>query len=140
MNNAYERPAFNLGLGFALVFAVPIVSAVACLFVLPIPLSFAAMTVLTMGWFVGHIVTAGALGRLALEKAGKGDTSPFAMLATGLAILSIVWLIPVLSVLVYVAVCMLGLGATFQTARELRAEAWCPSGRKTSRVGPTLFP
>lgn len=123
VDTAYERPAFHLGLGFGLAFLVPIVSAVACLFVLPIPLSITAMTLLVVGWFVGHIVAGTALGRFLLSKAGMAETSPFVVLGAGLVALLLVGLIPVLGPLTYIATCLVGLGAVFQTLKELRAEA-----------------
>jgi cytoskeletal protein CcmA (bactofilin family) len=102
-DTAYKKPAFQLGLGFAILVVVPTAALAACFLILPIPLSAAAMMFLVLTWFAGEVVAATALGRWIVERIGNADTSPFLLMAVGTLALALVRVIPVLGFFVTAA-------------------------------------
>ncbi len=109
-----RAPLMSLGIGFLLAFALPV--AMALLFVMGILLGgwWIAIGVLVLYLFelaVGYVVSATAVGRWLLARAGRGSSSIGWALVLGLVTLGLVAAIPYLGKLVWCAAALCGLGA-----------------------------
>ena len=103
-----------LGIGFVSVlvtFAV-IVSAILIITLIFIPIYLIAYLIVA---YLAKIPVAIWLGRLILEKLKKADPNPYLALFVGLVALSLVFWVPVLGILAYLGVMLLGLGAMITT-------------------------
>ncbi len=119
-DGARDETAHRLGLGFAVALVVPAVAGALAMFVVPIPVSLLLLVLLWIGCWTGRVVAATALGDLLLRKAGQESPNPYLALAAGLGVLLVVTSIPILGFLAGTAATLVGLGAIFATARDLR--------------------
>ena len=123
MDTARDETAHRLGLGFAVALVVPALAGVMGIFILPLPVSFLLMVLLFVGLWFGRVIAAGALGSFLLVKAGQADPNPYLSLFVGLLVLFAAAMVPVLGFLVGLAAAMVGLGALYATARDVRSAA-----------------
>jgi cytoskeletal protein CcmA (bactofilin family) len=111
-----EAPV-SFGIGFAVLFGVPVFALFLALFVLPIPLSLLAMAVYVPATFLARYIAAYAVGKYVLERTGK-SAKPLGALVAGLALLHLAYSVPFLGGLVSLGATVLGLGALFLAARR----------------------
>lgn len=123
MDTARDETAHRLGLGFAVTLVVPALAGFMGLFILPLPVSFLLMVLLGVGLWFGRVIAAGALGSFLLTRAGQENPDPYLSLFVGLLVLFLLAMVPVLGFLLGAAATMVGLGALYATAREVRAAA-----------------
>jgi len=119
------RPWANLGWGAIILIVTPIAALIACITIIGLPLGLIALALYTIaicltqlfvGLFIGQLIIGGSRGvesRAALVGA----------LVLGLAILSILRLIPYLGAVIWLATILFGLGAILVSGRKLRTEA-----------------
>ena len=119
---AHDRPAFQLGLGFGLLLVTPVVALVLFILILSMPLSAVLMLGLFTLMLLGRVVAATALGTWILTRAGKPDASPYGAMAAGVTVLAILAWIPILGFFVSLAAVLIGMGALFNTLREVRSQ------------------
>jgi len=119
---AHARPAFQLGLGFGLLLVTPVVALVLFILILSMPLSAVLMLGLFTLMLLGRVVAATALGTWILTRAGKPDASPYGAMAAGVTVLAILAWIPILGFFVSLAAVLIGMGALFNTLREVRSQ------------------
>jgi len=111
-----EAPV-SLGIGFAALIGVPVLALVLALFILPIPLSLLSMAVYVPALVLARYVAAYTVGKLVLERLGR-SAKPFGALVAGLALLHLVYAVPLVGGLVSLCATVLGLGALFLAARR----------------------
>ena len=116
VDNVGREPLLNLGIGFVLLFVVPISSIVAMALVVTIPLSIAALLLYVIAAYVAKLPVALAVGRWLLARAGRPDASAYLALLVGLLpIYVVLTLLAAWSGLVWAlgwgTLSMLGLGA-----------------------------
>ena len=99
---------------------MPVLALVLALFVVPLPVSFLAMAVYVPATFLARTIAAYAIGSLALDRAGK-SAGALGTLVAGLALLHVVYLVPGLGGLIWLAATVMGLGALFLAARRAAA-------------------
>lgn len=119
------RPWASLGWGAIILIFTPVVALIACITIIGLPLGLITLilytiaiclTQLFIGLFIGQLIIGSSRGvesRAALVGA----------LVLGLAILSILRLIPYLGAVIWVATILFGLGAILVSGRKLPAEA-----------------
>jgi len=119
------RPWASLGWGAIILIFTPIAALIACITIIGLPLGLITLVLYTIaicltqlfiGLFIGQLIIGGSRGvesRAALVGA----------LVLGLAILSILRLIPYLGAVIWLATILFGLGAILVSGRKLRAEA-----------------
>lgn len=119
------RPWTSLGWGAIILIFTPIAALIACITIIGLPLGLITLilytiaiclTQLFIGLFIGQLIIGSSRGvesRAALVGA----------LVLGLAILSILRLIPYLGAVIWVATILFGLGAILVSGRKLPAEA-----------------
>lgn len=119
------RPWASLGWGAIILIFTPIAALIACITIIGLPLGLITLilytiaiclTQLFIGLFIGQLIIGSSRGvesRAALVGA----------LVLGLAILSILRLIPYLGAVIWVATILFGLGAILVSGRKLPAEA-----------------
>ncbi len=112
-----EEAPVSLGVGFAALFGVPVLALALALFIVPLPVSFLAMAVYVPATFLARTVAAYAVGALALSRAGR-TAGALGTLVAGLALLHLVYLVPVLGGLTWLGATVVGLGALFIAARR----------------------
>ncbi len=111
----------SLGLGFAVLAAVPVAIVVTAVTLVGLPVSLMLLAVYLVAIYLAKVWVGAFLGRILLKPAGatKGDWLQGLLL--GLVILTIVGFIPFLGGLVHLGVVCLGLGAfTWQLYRTSR--------------------
>ncbi len=112
-----DEPGKSLGIGFVLLFAVPIGAVIAIALILSLPLGVITLMLYGVAVYVAALIPAMALGRMILERSfGKDDPSPYAALALGLVILHLLFAIPIFGFLIHVVAASAGLGAMFRLA------------------------
>lgn len=108
-----QRPGAAVVTGLVVWAGVPLVVALAFATVIGIPLGIATMAFLmpTLG-FLGYVVSGTALGRvLWRERESSGSERPYRELASGLLVLQLVGMVPVLGFLVMLSAAVVGSGA-----------------------------
>ncbi len=111
-----REPLLNLGIGFVLLFVVPISSIVAMALVVTIPLSVTVLLLYAIAAYAAKLPVALAIGRWLLARAGRSEPSAYLALLVGLLPLYAAFvLLSAWSGLVWAiawgATSMLGLGA-----------------------------
>ena len=101
-------------------FAVPAVLLAAMLLIVPIPLSILGFLVYGLAVCATRFVVALAIGHALLARTGR-EPKPLGALALGLALLSLLLMIPLLGILVRFLVVLAGLGALALHWRAARA-------------------
>lgn len=128
-----QRPGAALLYGAALALAGPLAIILAMITVVALPLAMGAVACYTGGMYLGFLGSAALLGQTLLRQA-KRPTTPLRSFVFGLAVLSLLRLIPVLGVLVNLTATLAGLGGLCLLFIESR---WV-SERRRSR--PTAEP
>jgi len=105
----------SVGVGLIVLIVVPIACLVATLTLVGIPSAAAVFAVFLMTAYAASIMVAMSLGQAILSRGREGFPSPVLSLVLGIAILSVVELIPLLGVLVKLICLVLGTGAIFIT-------------------------
>jgi cytoskeletal protein CcmA (bactofilin family) len=123
-----REPLLNLGIGFVLLFVVPISSVVAMALVVTIPLSISVLLLYVIAAYAAKLPVALALGRWLLVRAGRPEPSAYLALLIGLIPLYAGFLVlsawsGLIWAIAWGAVSMLGLGAIASGLRARAAES-----------------
>lgn len=129
-----QEPLLNFGIGFVLLFVVPISSIVAMALVVTVPLSIAVLVLYGIAAYAAKLPVGLALGRWALARIGRPGASPYLALLVGLIPVYVVLTLlaawsGLLWTIGWVVFAMLGLGAI---ASGLR-------GRASASASPESF-
>ena len=111
-------------LGFGAFLIVPIAAVVVMLTVVGLPIGVIAMLLFCVALYVAKLPIAAWAGQWLLARAGRPDASPYAAMVTGVLALYLLFLVPWLGGLGWLAATWLGFGAMVLMARRyLVAEA-----------------
>lgn len=114
-----EQPSRSLGFGLAGFVMLPMLSVVACVLVLPLPLGLLGLAVFLALLFLAQLVTAQAIGGELLGRLrGEQAPSPYAALALGLVPLVLLASLPWVGGLAWLGATVLGGGALWLRMRE----------------------
>ena len=119
------RPWASLGWGAIILVATPIAAGIACITIIGLPLGLIALALYTIAIYLTQLFVGLLIGQLIIG-AFRGVETRAALvgaLALGLAILSLLRLIPYLDFVIGLATVLFGLGAMLVSERKLRAEA-----------------
>ncbi len=119
------RPWPSLGWGAVILVATPIAALIVCITIIGLPLGLIALALYTIAIYLTQLFVGLLIGQLIIG-AFRGVETRAALvgaLALGLAILSLLWLIPYLGFVIGLATILFGLGALLVSERKLRAEA-----------------
>ena len=119
------RPWPSLGWGAVILFATPIAALIVCVTVIGLPLGLIALALYTIAIYLTQLFVGLLIGQLIIG-AFRGVETKAALvgaLALGLAILSLLKLIPYVGFFFGLAAILFGLGAILVSERKLRAEA-----------------
>lgn len=115
-----ERPASGLGFGFVVTVVSPVACLVAMVLLVSLPLGVLGLVVFGIMLFLSRLVSALFLGTWILRRAtGRVRPSEYGALALGLALLTLVAMIPYLGFLIRLAAVILGIGGIYLALREL---------------------
>lgn len=111
-----EVPLRSLFSGLAVVILVPLFAVILMATVIGIPLSLLTLLAFPLMLFVGWVVAAFAVGDWILNRgrAQRSFASRLLLLLAGLLLITIIGIIPVVGVLVWLLVMLLGLGALWR--------------------------
>ena len=119
------RPWASLGWGAVILVATPIAALIVCITIIGLPLGLIALVFYTIAIYLTQLFVGLLIGQLIIG-ASRGVETRAALvgaLALGLAILSLLRLIPYLGFVIGLATILFGLGAILVSERKLRAEA-----------------
>ena len=111
----------SLGLGFAVLFAVPVAVILACLSLVGIPVALTGLFLYVGGLYLAKVFVGVFLGQALLRRplVTRGDT--LLALAAGLALLFVVVQVPFAGSLLHSLIFLLGLGAfSFRLYHSIR--------------------
>jgi cytoskeletal protein CcmA (bactofilin family) len=120
-----NRPWASLGWGAVILVATPIAALIVCITIIGLPLGLIALVFYTIAIYLTQLFVGLLIGQLIIG-ASRGVETRAALvgaLALGLAILSLLRLIPYLGFVIGLATILFGLGAILVSERKLRAEA-----------------
>jgi cytoskeletal protein CcmA (bactofilin family) len=106
-----KSPWKSLGVGFLTMIVIPIGAIILMCTVVGLPIGLIAMAVYPFMLFVTKIIVGISIGDLILNSRRSKPLHPLLSVLVGLAILYVLWLIPVFSVLLTILVWSFGLGA-----------------------------
>lgn len=107
-----DQPAQAAGMGFVSLISIPVLCLASIALIVPIPLGFVGMLVYLLGLLLAGLITSQALGDVLLDRLRPGaQASPYVSLAVGLALLTLLDLVPYLGGLISLVATVLGLGA-----------------------------
>lgn len=114
----------SLGVGFVAATVVPVATIIICILIVTIPLAIVVFVLYVVALYVAKVPVAVWLGRRVLRWLGRPDPSLVAGLVLGMLILYLVFKIPYLGDIAWLACLFLGLGAMVMGTRSyLRAHA-----------------
>lgn len=119
------RPWASLGWGAIILIFTPIAALIACITIIGLPLGLITLALYTIAMCLTQLFVGLFIGQLIIGSS-RGVESRAALvgaLVLGLAILSILRLIPYLGAVIWVATILFGLGAILVSGRKLPAEA-----------------
>jgi len=119
------RPWASLGWGAIILIFTPIAALIACITIIGLPLGLITLVLYTIAICLTQLFIGLFIGQLIIGSS-RGVESRAALvgaLVLGLAILSILRLIPYLGAVIWVATILFGLGAILVSGRKLPAEA-----------------
>ncbi|MFC2048582.1 hypothetical protein ACFLSK_04055, partial [Chloroflexota bacterium] len=119
------RPWPSLGWGAVILFATPIAALIVCVTVIGLPLGLITLALYAIAIYLTQLFVGLLIGQLIIG-AFRGVETKAALvgaLALGLAILSLLKLIPYVGFFIGLAAILFGLGAILVSERKLRAEA-----------------
>ena len=109
-------------LGFGAFLIVPIATVVVMLTVVGVPLGLIVMLLFGAALYLAKLPAAAWVGERLLANAGRPDPSPYAAMAIGVLVLYLLFAVPWLGGLCWLAATWLGLGAMVLTGRRYLAE------------------
>jgi len=119
------RPWASLGWGAIILIFTPIAALIVCITIIGLPLGLITLALYTIAIYLTQLFVGLLIGQLIIG-ASRGIETRAALvgaLALGLAILSLLRLIPYLGSVIGLATVLFGLGAILVSERKLRAEA-----------------
>jgi cytoskeletal protein CcmA (bactofilin family) len=119
------RPWASLGWGALILIATPIVAGIVCITIIGLPLGVITLTLYTIAIYLTQLFVGLLIGQLIIGTFRGVETRAALVgaLALGLAILSLLRLIPYLNFFIGLATVLFGLGAILVSEKKLRAEA-----------------
>ena len=118
-----KSPWKSLGVGFLTLIAVPIGAIIIMCTVVGLPVGLILLVAYPFMLFVTKVIVGISIGDLILNSKRKKPLHPLLSALVGLAILFVLWLIPIFSILVTILVWSFGLGALvltkFNTLKEM---------------------
>ncbi len=120
-----NRPLASLGWGAVILFATPVAAIIACFTVIGIPVALIALVLYAIAIYISQIVVSLFIGRWIIGRFRETDSKGIMIgaLAAGLAILSLLKLIPYLGFWIGLAVALFGLGAILLSETKIRNES-----------------
>jgi hypothetical protein len=111
-----EAPLRSVLFGLAVVILVPLFAVILMVTVIGIPLSLLTLLAFPLMLFVGWVVAAFAVGDWILNRgrAQRSFGSRLLLLLAGLFLITLIGIVPVVGVLVWLLVMLLGLGALWR--------------------------
>ncbi|MCL5986293.1 MAG: hypothetical protein M1371_06975 [Actinobacteria bacterium] len=117
-----KSPWKSLGIGFLTLIVIPIGSIILMLTVVGLPIGLFALAVYPFMLYVTKIIVGISIGDLILNSKRSKPLHPLLSVLVGLAILFVLWLIPVFSFVVTILVWSFGLGALILTKFSILKE------------------
>jgi len=119
------RPWASLGWGALILVATPIAAGIVCITIIGLPVGLITLTLYIIAIYLTQLFAGLLIGQLIIGAFRRVETKAALVgaLALGLAILSLLRLIPYLDFLIGLATVLFGLGAIFVSERKLRTEA-----------------
>jgi hypothetical protein len=111
------KPWLTIGIGFLALIVGPVAALILFITVIGIPLGFILLAVYFVGLYIAHIYVALFLGKKLFAYAKKEVADVWSLL-TGVVILAVVGLIPVIGGLVSFVVLLVGLGGLLLSEKE----------------------
>lgn len=124
-----SSPWISLGVGVALLIGIPVVLLIAFVVGLLIGgwwLALIAVGLYAMALVVGYVLAALVVGQRGLDLAGRHGAHPLLALLAGLAVLTLVGLVPIVGGLIALAAVVFGLGGVAITLARGRQTATAP--------------
>ncbi len=125
----------SAGFGFMAVIVVPVVAVISCILIVTIPLAVLVLLLYCVALYLAKVPVGVWLGQRILKALGRTDPSPYWSLTTGLLALYIVFPIPILGKLAWVACLFTGLGAII-----LGTRAYVQARRASGLMQPVADP
>ncbi|MFK7927322.1 MAG: polymer-forming cytoskeletal protein [Myxococcota bacterium] len=117
-----ERPSLSLGVGAVSLVMLPLLSIIAIVLLIPMPLGFLGMALFAVMLYLGQIVAAQALGDVLLRRLRPDAVGrPVMSIAIGLVPIVLLVSIPWVGILIGLVTTVLGTGAIGLWMRERRA-------------------
>jgi len=118
------NPLSSLGWGALILFVTPIAAIVVCFTVIGLPVGIISLVLYGIAIYLSQIPVALCIGRLIFSRSREIDSGGMMVgtLATGLAILALLRLIPVIGFLVSLGTALFGLGSLVSSRITLRTE------------------
>ena len=110
----------SAGVGFITFIVVPVASLLVCILLITIPLVAIELMLFGLLVYLAKLPVAIMVGRLILERFGRGGASSYLELTIGIPVLYLVFAIPVIGWLAWWAVMFTGLGAIVLVIWEAR--------------------
>jgi len=119
------RPWPSLGWGAAILIVTPIAALIVCITVIGLPIGLIALALYTIAIYLTQLFVGLLIGQLIIGAFRRVETRAALVgaLALGLAILTLLKLIPFVGFFIGLATILFGLGAILVSERKLRAEA-----------------
>jgi len=119
------RPWTSLGWGAIILIFTPIAALIVCITIIGLPLGLITLVLYTIAIYFTQLFAGLLIGQLIIGSSKRVETRAALVgaLALGLAILSLLRLIPYLGFVIGLATILFGLGAILVSERKLRAEA-----------------
>jgi len=119
------RPWASLGWGAIILIFTPIAALIVCITIIGLPLGLITLVLYSIAIYFTQLFAGLLIGQLIIDSSKRVETKAALVgaLALGLAILSLLKLIPYLDNVIGLATVLFGLGAILVSERKLRAEA-----------------
>jgi cytoskeletal protein CcmA (bactofilin family) len=120
-----NKPWASLGWGAIILFATPVAAIIVCFTVIGIPVALIALALYAIAIYLSQVFVGLFIGRWIIGRFREVESKAIMVgaLAAGLAIITILRLIPYLGFWVGLAVALFGLGAMLISETKLRAQA-----------------
>ena len=118
------NPLSSLGWGALILFVTPIAAIIVCCTVIGLPVGIISLVLYGIAIYLSQIPVALSIGRLIIGRFRVVESSGMLVgtLATGLAILTVLGLIPIIGFLIGLGTAIFGLGSLVASKIKLRAE------------------
>jgi cytoskeletal protein CcmA (bactofilin family) len=126
----------SAGVGFITAIVVPVASCILCFLVITIPLVVIACIVFLILVYLARIPVAIWLGDLILRRVGRRSPSPYLALTVGIPVLYLLFAIPFLWGVAYLATIFIGLGAMVLCAWEVHQARSRPGDQSPASPAP----